>query len=180
MARWLEPCIDYGPGCTRATPLEDAAIALKHRAYELLSRKGAHELEVRRRVDCVSRVLPRIHRFLTDTNFHANLKHAIESWEAQYCFLFLCCALPTDQNALFRMSHRVVVFKPCVASDASEVCPFSLPLWRSEIDRAQEGDIGAIASTLSSAAGSLEQLDEVFAVKPVFHPGSLCSICSEQ
>jgi hypothetical protein len=42
-------------------------------------------------------------------NFRSNLKHTIESWKVQYCFLFLCCALPTDQNALFRMSRRVVL-----------------------------------------------------------------------
>ena len=59
VARWLEPYIDYGAGATRTTPLQDAAISLRHRACELLSRKGAHELEIRQRVDCVSHVLPR-------------------------------------------------------------------------------------------------------------------------
>ena len=57
VTRWLEPCIDYGPGRTHAAPLQDAAIDLKRRACELLSRKGAHELEASQRVDCVSRVL---------------------------------------------------------------------------------------------------------------------------
>jgi hypothetical protein len=58
VARWLEPCIDYDPGCIGATPLHDATTALRHRACKLLSRKGAHELEARWRADCVSRVPP--------------------------------------------------------------------------------------------------------------------------
>ena len=50
--------------------------------------------------------------------FHANLKHAIESWKVQYGFLFLCYALPTDQTILFRTrtSYRVVVLKPYAAT----------------------------------------------------------------
>jgi hypothetical protein len=44
-------------------------------------------------------------------SFHVNLKQTIESWKVHYAFLFLCCALPTDQNALYRMSYQVVVLK---------------------------------------------------------------------
>ncbi|KAF8486442.1 hypothetical protein DFH94DRAFT_713329 [Russula ochroleuca] len=61
VARWLEPCIDYDPGCIGATPLHDATTALRHRACKLLSRKGAHELEARWRADCLLQLL-REHR----------------------------------------------------------------------------------------------------------------------
>ena len=59
MTRWFEPFIDYGPDCNRATPLHDATIALRHRAYELLSRRGANKLEAGWGADCVSHVLLR-------------------------------------------------------------------------------------------------------------------------
>ena len=58
MTRWLEPFIDYGPDCNRATPLYDATIALERRARELLSRRGANELEATWQADSVSRNLP--------------------------------------------------------------------------------------------------------------------------
>jgi N-formylglutamate amidohydrolase len=44
-------------------------------------------------------------------NFHADLKQTIETWKVQHGYLFLCCALPTDQNTLFRMSYQVVMLK---------------------------------------------------------------------
>lgn len=46
---------------------------------------------------------------------HANLNQAIEPWKVQYSFLFLCFALPTDQNTLFRMSFQVKL-KPYTAT----------------------------------------------------------------
>ena len=48
-------------------------------------------------------------------NFHANLKQTVESWKVQYCLFFLCCALPTNQNTLFRTSYRVAMLKPYTA-----------------------------------------------------------------
>ena len=49
-------------------------------------------------------------------NFHADIKQTIESWKVRYSFLFLCRALPTDQNTLFRTSCRVVMFNPSIAT----------------------------------------------------------------
>jgi hypothetical protein len=58
VTRWLEPFIDYGPDCNRATPLYDATIALERRSRELLSRRGVNELEASWQADSVSRNLP--------------------------------------------------------------------------------------------------------------------------
>jgi hypothetical protein len=70
VTRWFEPFIDYGPDSNRATPLHDATIALRHRACELLSRRGANELEAGWGADSVSHVLPHFasHALAYDTN----------------------------------------------------------------------------------------------------------------
>lgn len=47
MARWIEPFINYGPDCNRATPFYDAALALGRRARELLSPEGVQEPRAR-------------------------------------------------------------------------------------------------------------------------------------
>jgi hypothetical protein len=64
-------------------------------------------------------------------NFHANLKQTIDSWKVRYRFLFLCCALPTDQNTLFRTSCQVVMLKPYAATMHARLRSgsFSLPFW---------------------------------------------------
>ena len=49
-------------------------------------------------------------------DFHANLEQTIESWKVQHVFLSLCHAVPTGQNALFRMSHQAVVPNHYVAT----------------------------------------------------------------
>jgi hypothetical protein len=49
-------------------------------------------------------------------SFHGDLKQTIESWKVRCGSLFLCCALITYQNTLFRMSYRAVMLKPRTAT----------------------------------------------------------------
>jgi hypothetical protein len=49
-------------------------------------------------------------------NFHANIKKATESWKVQCDFPFLCYALLTGRNALFRPKYQVILLKPYVAA----------------------------------------------------------------
>ena len=49
-------------------------------------------------------------------NFHSNLNQTVGSWKVWYGFLFLWCALLTNQNNLFRMSYQVVMLKPYAAT----------------------------------------------------------------
>jgi hypothetical protein len=73
---------------------------------------------------------------------------------------FLCCALPTNQNNLFRMSYQVAMLKPYAATAHSclRLAHFSLPLSHPfKLLYAQESDIGAIANSLSSAVGCSHQ-----------------------
>lgn len=49
-------------------------------------------------------------------NYYKVLEQTIESWKVQCGFLFMCCALLTDQNTLFRMSLQVVMLRPSAAT----------------------------------------------------------------
>ena len=78
MTRWLEPFIDYGPDYNRAIPLYDATIALKCRARELLTLRGAKEPAASWRADSVSRILVPL---LLLTHWHLMTRH--EPWYIQ-------------------------------------------------------------------------------------------------
>jgi hypothetical protein len=92
----------------------DFVLAEIRRFYEALNKFWTEEIRhvvealKKRRIDPTD--------FERWKNLHTNLKQTIESWKVQYGFLFLRCALPTDQNTLFRTSYQVVMPKPRAAT----------------------------------------------------------------
>ena len=101
--------------------------------------------------------------FKLRNNFYSSLKRTIEFWKVGFSPFAL--HFPTNQNTLFRVGHQAMMLKPYAATLCLllQFVYFSFGLTYLILIMLQGADLGAIASSLSTTMGSLENaLERMF------------------